>query len=148
MITKSEMIPLLLEACPSFAPRWQTFVEERQGKVDLPHYLIFGDLVRHLSAQLKGGQTSEISAFFQGVERLILEGDEYVSEAAVVWILEDLQNPALHSGTKPEQFVPYLGEDSKYWWTKVERFWQTGELIADDRQKDTAEIRWPKQRGH
>lgn len=130
MITKAEMMDVLLEACPSFTPRWNAFLDEWQDeKNDLPLYLALSKFVRHLIEMEQRGETQGFEAIFQAIERLLLEGDRYVLEAAVIGLLEDLQNPNLHSQTRPEQFYPYLGRDSKRWWDKLQRFWEAGELL-------------------
>ena len=43
MIGKEQMMELLLDACPSFRPRWEAFLEEWQETDDLPLYLALGD---------------------------------------------------------------------------------------------------------
>ncbi len=125
---------VLLEACPSFAPHWQAFQDEwREEADDLPLYLVLADFARHLIGMVERGEMAELPAVFAGVERLHVEGDEYVREAATVGLLEDLQNLNLHSkGTDPEQFRPYLGPESAQWWDKLYRFWQKGELLTED----------------
>jgi hypothetical protein len=82
---------------------------------------------------LERGDTAGLAAAFGAIERLHLEGEQYVREAATVGLLEDLQNLNLHkNGTAPEQFRPYLGAESVRWWDKLYRFWQHGELLTDD----------------
>lgn len=71
---------------------------------DLPLYLALADFARHLIGMLEQGETDTFSRIFDVVERLIVERDSYVSEAAVSGLIEDLQNANLHSKTQPEQF--------------------------------------------
>lgn len=124
MIGKDEMMSVLVIACPTFAPEWQAFLDEwRDQKEDLPLYIALGQLARHLCGMLAQGDTATFPSFFQAVERLHVQGDKYVREAACVGLLEDLQNLDLHSGTKPEQFRPYLGTESERCWSELNRFW-------------------------
>src|ERR1700693_1023033 len=106
MITRDEMIGVLLDACPSFAPRWIAFQDEWREEVDdLPMYIVLGDFARHLIGMVERGDTARLAAIFAAVERLHVEGDGYRREAATVGLLEDLQNLNLHkNGTEPEQF--------------------------------------------
>ena len=67
---------------------------------------------------------------FGVLERLIIEGDSYVREAAIVGLIEDLQNTNLHSGTTPEQYLPFLLPKTNHWWKKVEAFWAEGRLLT------------------
>ena len=132
MITRDEMIPLLVEACPSFEPEWRAFREEWANEAELPCYIAIGEFARHLSSVLANGNEEVLNKVFEVVERLILEGDPYVREAAIVGAIEDLQNSNLHSGTKPDQYLPYLLPQSRRWWTRVEAFWNEGRLLTDD----------------
>jgi hypothetical protein len=133
VISKDEMMPVLLEACPSFNPKWQTFLDNwKDEDCELPHYLALADFARHLIGMLERGETDTFPAIFAAVERLHLEGEHYVKEAATVGLLEDLQNDGLHTGTLPEQFREYLGPETTRWWDKLYRFWERGELLTDD----------------
>jgi hypothetical protein len=134
MIARSEMMGVLLNACPSFEVRWQEFQEEwRDEEIELPLYLVLSDFARHLIEMVERGETVGFPAVFAAVERLPIEGEHYVQEAATVGLLEDLQNLNLHqNGTDPEQFRPYLGPVSARWWDKLYRFWRHGELLTDD----------------
>ena len=125
---------LVLDACPSFGPVWQAFLNSWNEEVDdLPLYLALSDLARHLIGLEERSEIAVLLATFRVVERWHSEGDEYVREAATVGLLEDLQNLHLHTVTEPEQFRKYLGPVSERWWDKLYRFWQHGELLRDDR---------------
>jgi hypothetical protein len=127
------MMGVLVGACPSFAPHWQSFLEESQNEPgELPDYLALSDFARHLIRMLERGDTETFPAIFSAVERLHVEGEHYVKEAATVGLLEDLQNLNLHSATEPEQFRKYLGPESQRWWDKLYRFWEHGELLTDE----------------
>lgn len=127
------MGPLLVEACPSFEPQWKEFLASWiDYGPEPPLYPLFGDFARHLSGLLLTGNDQALRRVFDVVERFIVDGDAYVSEAAIVGILEDLQNANLHTGTKPDQYLPYLLPQSRRWWKKVELFWNEGKLLNDD----------------
>lgn len=133
MIAKNDMIVVLLDACPSFAPQWRAFVEEwREEASDMPYYLALADFARHLIGMFERGEMANLRAVFAVVERLHVEGDHYVREAATVGLLEDLQNLNLHKNTHPEQFRQFLSPVSEKWWDKLYRFWEHGELLTDD----------------
>src|SRR5262245_24425106 len=100
------MVPIL-EACPSFRPAWEEFVEEWRSEPERPVYLALGSLARHLIAAMSAKDVSTLSRTFAVVERWLLEGDKYVREAATVGLLEDLQNSNLHETTSPNDFEPY-----------------------------------------
>ncbi len=134
MITRDEMFLPILRATPSFSQKWDAFLEEWKDEDDgYPYYLALADLARHMIGVLSSGKTDEIRSIFSVVEQLILEGDPYVREAAIIGLLEDLQNGNLHQTTQPKDFIPFLPPESRFWWEKVDTFWKTGALIIDDR---------------
>jgi hypothetical protein len=124
-IKKGEMMEVLLEPCPSFRPTWEAFLEEwKDDRVDdLPLYLALADFARHLIAMLARCETESFPAIFLAIERLICEGEHYVSEAATIGLLEALQNHNLHSTTEPEQFRLYLEPESLQMWNELIIFW-------------------------
>ncbi len=131
------MLSPILKVCPSFQATWDEFVDEWKNDPDgLQLYLVLSDLARHVIGMLERNETDGVKAVFRVVEAWHLEGDPYVKEAATVGFLEDLQNLNLHAGsTRPEDFLEFLLPDTKYWWTKVEDFWEQGKLITDDRAR-------------
>jgi hypothetical protein len=131
MIDRSQMFPILIEAFPAFGQRWNAFQAEWSGHPDgLPLYLLIGDLVRDCSALLRDGHEAEVAAVCAVAERWMLEGDDYVRIAAVVGFIEDLQNGNLHSGTRPADFLRFLGPESLRRWEAMNGFWQ---MVSRDR---------------
>ena len=131
---------MLLDACPSFEPQWQDFLNEYQADDiyrapanHIPYYIALADLACHLIGMLERGETACFPTIFAVVERLHLEGDSYVQTAATVGLLEDLQNTYFYSLTRPEQFRPFFGAETAYWWDRLYRFWEHGELLTDQR---------------
>lgn len=130
VITKEDMILLLVEASPRFSPQWREFQSEwKDDKEGLPYYVCLGNFARYLSEKLKQGDIEDFPAIFRVIERLHMEGDGYVREAATIGLLEDIQNISDESAVK---FVPYLGPETKRWWDKLNDFWETGKLLTND----------------
>jgi hypothetical protein len=121
MITKEQVMLLLLEACPSFTEKW----EEHRAFYDDEDllYVDLGEFAHHLVELHKTNQTSEFPAVFDVIERLHLEGDAYVKEAATIGMLEGIQNVAGNTGANPEVFVQYLKPESAKWWRQLNDFW-------------------------
>ncbi len=121
MITKEQVMPLLLEACPSFTEKWRehrAFYEDE----DLLH-VDLGEFAHHLVELHKSNRTGECPAVFEVIERLHLEGDAYVKEAATIGMLEGIQNVAGNFGVNPEAFSGYLKPESAKWWRQLNDFW-------------------------
>jgi hypothetical protein len=123
LITRDQMMPMLLTACPSFAQPWQAYVEGPGYEDDLL-YLHLNEFASHVVGLLKEGQTTELDAVFAVVETLHKDGDRSVCEAATIGILEGVQNIAESSGFDAESFVPYLGKESASWWRRLKDFWK------------------------
>jgi hypothetical protein len=114
------MIPLLVEACPSF----RVVLEEhrRCNDEDIP-YLILGDFARHLLQLHREGRNEVFGAVMQVIERLHVEGDHYVREAATIGLLEAILNIWDHEGVNPTLFARYLLPVSAKWWQSLNDFW-------------------------
>jgi hypothetical protein len=131
VISKDEMLPMLIQVCPDFEPTWQAFlVEWQEQDVELPRYVVVADFARHMISKLERRDVGQLPDIFRTIERFHSEGEHYVREAATIGILEQLQNLNQHTGaTEPDQFVQYLGTESKRWWDKLIRFWD-GDITA------------------
>ena len=134
-ITATDVMPLLLEACPSFDPIWHREVEEENkddgsatGRLD---YQDASDFIRHLVTLRLEGHTEEFAKVFETYDRLITLGDAYVRNLGVIGYLEGLQMMTVTSaGLDPERdFRPWLGPVSESWWARLNRFW-SGEVGA------------------
>jgi hypothetical protein len=122
VIARYEVMPLLLDSCPSFAAGWSRYQSSATYEPGLL-YIDLGELVHHVVDLLRAGRTDELAGVFAVVERLHLEGDTFVREAATIGFLETLQNYAGNSGIEPERFRVYLGPESARWWDELDRFW-------------------------
>jgi hypothetical protein len=80
MITRTQVIPLLLEACPSFHNAWGELQRPEEDKFI---YVAFGAFTGHLRGLQRRGQTSEFEAVDGMIERLQEEGDIEVRQLAV-----------------------------------------------------------------
>ena len=133
MIDASRMIPLLVKASPAFAGTWEEFQAEYADDPPIPYYIALGSFARHLCDLLATGDHATLRRVFTVVERLHLEGDSFVQEAATVGLLGDLQNANMHRpGTSPDRFEPFLLPESARWWKKLRGFWREGRPLADD----------------
>ena len=125
MVQRQDMLGLLLSSCPSFVPSW-TAGEERyylDAGGSFLYYVALGDFARHLVQLALAGKVEEFPTVFEVVERLHVEGDHYVREAATIGLLEGIQNNASHTSLDQSFFEPYLGPESRKWWDRLNDFW-------------------------
>ncbi len=131
-ITRSQVLPLLLEACPSYEADWKKFTAEYADDPDPFLYVAIVQFAGHLSKVLAAGDGDSLGRVFNLLERFITEGDAEVQEAAVVGLVKNLQNADLHHGTAPDDYVPFLLPQTRRWWDKVRTFWTNGRLLTQD----------------
>ncbi len=120
MLKQHDVIPLILESCPSFAPLWQRHFAEYEEPL---LYVAAGDFARHLLAMELAGDRSCFIAIGAVIERLHVEGDGWVQEFTTIGILEGIQNVWSNDGADPERFCRWLGPESKLWWQSLNDFW-------------------------
>jgi hypothetical protein len=118
MITKEQVIPVLLKACPSFQEPWDEFETK-----DI-FYAVLGEFVDHLLALQKSASVETLKAVGEAIETLHIEGDSYVREAATIGLLEGIQNSWAHQNIDPELFRQYLQPESLRCWDELNAFWR------------------------
>ena len=131
MISKEEMFKPILAVSDGFRPIWNEFVREWEDEAELPQYLALSDLATYISGLVTESRTRELSDIFEVIERWLLEGDGYVREAAIVGILEDLQNTNVVGSDVPDKVQELLLPESKKQWAKIIEFWDTGRIISE-----------------
>ena len=117
MITKEQIIPILLKASPTF----QKILDECDDK-DLI-YIVLGDFARHLLEMQKTGQFEVLKSAAEAIEQLELNGDHFVREAATIGLLEGIQNVWGNNDVNPDLFKQFLLPESLKWWNELNAFW-------------------------
>jgi hypothetical protein len=121
MISKLQVIPLLIESCPSF----QAAVDEHRAFYEEEiFYTLLGDFARHLLELHQSGRSAGFPVIAQLIERLHTDGDDFVKEAATIGLLEGVQNVWGHTEVDPELFASYLLPVSRRWWDELNAFWR------------------------
>lgn len=115
MITRDQIVSTLTKAFPDFVPD--------NEDIGLP-YVVLGDFARFLLRLQESKDDQWLEEAVQLVERLHVEGDSYVREAATIGLLEGIQNTWGHAGTDPEMFGRRLLPESRRWWDSLNKFWQ------------------------
>jgi hypothetical protein len=124
------MFEPLLRADPTFREAWERLLREQQPEEEQSGYLIAGEFARHLIRCLEAGDTSRFTAVFEVIKDWHTHGVQYVREAAIVGVLEDLQNENLHDTTKPDDFLPWMHPETVTLWHKLNDFWATGKSLV------------------
>lgn len=112
MITKTQVIPMLTEACPSFQSAEEIL------------YVALGDFARHLLELHQRHETATFPGVACVIERLHTEGDAYTREAATIGLLEGIQTVWRSNGVDHELFTTHLLPESRRWWDELNAFWR------------------------
>jgi hypothetical protein len=95
-------------------------------------YLDGGWIVARLADRFASGNTDGFDEFFELVERLVVDGDDYVRNLGVIGYLEGMQMQTVTSrGVDPEAFRPWLRPLSLKYWAAINDFWEAGIPIPD-----------------
>jgi hypothetical protein len=121
-IARDQVLPLLAETDSRFPTLIEEFEAEWEGE-ELPLYLLSPGIAELIADDIKTGAARSNPAPFRLIERLIVDGDDYVSELAVIGFLEDIQNHLLRSNTGLILAHDYLLSESKECWLALEHFW-------------------------
>lgn len=76
MIEEDTMMAPMLEACPSFRPAWEEFVEEWRSESEQPLYMALSSLARYLISALSVRDIPTMSRAFAVVERWLLAASQ------------------------------------------------------------------------
>jgi hypothetical protein len=113
VIVREEVMELLVTSCASFGAIWDPAenIDDGERLLYLDAMLFDG----HVLDLIAAGDTTELDQVFDLVERLHLEGDDFVRELATIGILE---------GLHPDEVVrPWLRPTSLRWWSRLDQFW-------------------------
>lgn len=104
---------------------WKTSIEEYGGL-----YGIFNELARYVAGLYKESKNIEIQEIFNLVEEWHKSGTEYLQESTTVGFLEDLSNLNAVGNIDTNEFLKFMGPETKYWWNEVREFWDSGKIIG------------------
>jgi hypothetical protein len=143
MTCKEDMIPLLLDACPGFRPRWEEHLASWNGEA-AGVYNDIGEFVAYIIEAFKDGQIECVRAAFDTLEQFLMGGDSEAKERAVIGFIEDLQNASSWESFGAEAFGPFLKPHSLRAWKEVEEMWWGKSSLADVIREEQAGRRRPK----
>lgn len=84
-ISKSEIMELILQACPSYKKQWEVYVQENYNSGD--EQLLYIDLstfATYFVELYKQNKLSEFPSVFDVIELLHSNGDDFVKEGTIV----------------------------------------------------------------
>jgi hypothetical protein len=130
MISKSQMIPIILERCPAFAPAWEKY-RESWGDEEMGIYIDIAEFARFVVDSYERQDTKLIATAFTVIEEFLVGGDEEVQAAASIGFLEDVRNIASWRSFGSAPFLQWLGPQSKTAWAEIEEVWRGKHSLMD-----------------
>ena len=86
-------------------------------------YCVAGSFASYLLEAYKNNSSDILIKAGNFIEDLYSYKDEKIDNLATVGYLEGIQNVWGNNSTDPEEMVTYLGNISRKWWIKLNRFW-------------------------
>jgi hypothetical protein len=119
MINKDDVIPIIIESCPSF----QDIYNNSDNKELL--YVVMGELARHMLDIIMSKDYKRIDDICLAIEEFHVNGDQYVKELATIGILEGIQNVWGNNNREFEinKLTTYLRPVSLNYWNSLNKFW-------------------------
>jgi hypothetical protein len=131
-----EVVPLLLDACPTARTAWENHLEFWAGQLERGHYNDAAVIAHHLVESFERGDVSEFPATFAVLERCLSEGDEEVLNLVTVGVIEGIQNIASHRPFGSQPFLDWLGPRGRIAWDELCVQWeQVAQAIASETVK-------------
>jgi hypothetical protein len=118
-IVESDVMPLLLSACPGFAPAWRAHLEKWSGS----ERSILHDteaFSRYLVASYEAGNTSEFARAFEALESVLRDGDEDARAAARAGVFGTMRLRSARRRFGSALFAHWLGRLSRDAWKALE----------------------------
>lgn len=130
MITKPQVMPLLIEACPRFQPTSQAHLDWWKGE-EPGVYNHTSEFARYLVESFERGRTSEFPAVFAAIEKILNEGDQESRDIAGFGVIESLQTIGSNHPCGEDVFIQWLGATSRRAWAEIEKMWEGKNSLAD-----------------
>lgn len=119
MLTREDVIPLFLAACPDLRPDWERECRlwyEEMG-IERPNYhMEITPVNEFLLNRAVAGVTACLPAAFAALERLLAEGDDGAQDLAATGIIEGLQNRVVGDHVDTSLILRWLGPKSRQYW--------------------------------
>ena len=97
-------------------------------------YCIAGSFAHYLLNAYRANSIDTLVLAGKFIEELYSHKNQEIANLATVGYLEAIQNVWRNCGVDPEEMTKYLGDASRKWWLRLNRFWNgnANALTEDD----------------
>jgi hypothetical protein len=130
-MTETEQLnSLFLETFSNVDDKWAKHLAFWDGDVrgDFNDIAVF---VHCLCDSYEANDEPQVRRVFELVERLLVEGSDYIKRLVTFGFLETLQNYASHTKYGYRVFEQYLGVHTLEAWKQIERVWEGKSSLLD-----------------
>jgi hypothetical protein len=136
MMEKTEVISLLVAACPAFKLRLNEPGSDDTGESDHQNMIRLAHL---LVESVQTGETASLEEVFSVIELGIIEGSPETRDLLIVRLLETLKNFASWQDIDYAVFEPWLKPETHIAWRWLEKKWKGSDSLADTVRKKSKE---------
>lgn len=129
MIDRDKAFDILTSTFPELRSRWTNYIQEYSDYAsDRIDYVDIGQIIDFVVEKVKSGNQDGLTNFFDQVEAILSNGDDYTKELIVIGLLEGIQNVSgwdkvdYHKG-----FDQWLKPKTKEAWDQLIHFWESDE---------------------
>ena len=124
-IDRDAALALLTSPFPDLKEQWERhksseYTDYQSERLD---YVDIGVINRYIVDKFKVHQPKEFDDFFNRVEIILNQGDDYTKELMIIGLLEGIQNVSGWEDANYHDFEKWLKPETKKAWNELTRFW-------------------------
>jgi len=125
-ITRDGALETLISVFPNLKWQWESYKETEYQNYDEERldYVDIGEVIRYIVEKKKCNDTSRFDEFFNRVETILVNGDDYAKEFMVIGLLEGIQNVCGFDVDYYSGFNDWLKPETKRAWEELIDFWE------------------------
>lgn len=127
-IKRDAALEMLISVFPDLKRQWESHIESEYQNYDDERldYIDIGEIIRYIVEKKRCNDTSRFDEFFNRVETILVNGDDYTKELMVIGLLEGIQNVCGFEVEYHTSFNDWLKPETKRAWKELIEFWEGG----------------------
>lgn len=127
-INRDAALEMLISVFPDLKQQWESHIKSEYQNYDEERldYVDIGEIIRYIVEKKKSSNTFRFDEFFNRVETILVNGDDYTKELLVIGLLEGIQNVCGFDVDYYTGFNDWLKPQTKRAWDELIEFWEGG----------------------